>query len=234
MVAMRALVYHGPGPKAWEEVPKPEITADTDAIVRVDATTICGTDLHILKGDVPAVTEGRILGHEAVGTVVETGAAVSSLKAGDRVLVPAITSCGRCANCKAGMAAHCQGAGGIGWIFGHLINGLQAQYARVPFAETSVHVVPDGVSDEQVLFLSDILPTGYEIGVQNGGVKPGDTIAVVGAGPVGLAAMMTASIAGAGRIIAVDLAPSRLKHAESFGATDTVLGGDGAEQQILD
>ena len=142
-------------------------------IVKVDTTTICGTDLHILKGDVPAVTEGRILGHEAVGTVVETGAAVSSLKKGDRVLVPAITSCGRCAPCKAGMAAHCEAVGGIGWIFGHLIDGVQAEYARVPYAETSVHAVPEGVSDEQVLFLADILPTGYEIGVQNGRVEPG-------------------------------------------------------------
>ena len=230
---MKALVFGGPGQRSWDTADDPSIVDPTDAIVQIDTTTICGTDLHILKGDVPAVTEGRILGHEAVGTVVETGAAVSSLKPGDRVLVPAITSCGRCANCKAGMAAHCQGAGGIGWIFGHLINGLQAQYARVPFAETSVHVVPDGVSDEQVLFLSDILPTGYEIGVQNGGVKPGDTIAVVGAGPVGLAAMMTASIAGAARIIAVDLAPSRLRHAKSFGATHTVAGGDGAREAIL-
>jgi alcohol dehydrogenase len=230
---MKALVFGGPGRRSWDTAADPSIVDPTDAIVQIDTTTICGTDLHILKGDVPAVTEGRILGHEAVGTVVETGAAVSSLQNGDRVLVPAITSCGRCANCKAGMAAHCQGAGGIGWIFGHLINGLQAQYARVPFAETSVHVVPDGVSDEQVLFLSDILPTGYEIGVQNGGVKPGDTIAVVGAGPVGLAAMMTASIAGAARIIAVDLAPSRLRHAEDFGATHTVAGGDGAREAIL-
>jgi alcohol dehydrogenase len=230
---MKALVFGGPGVRSWDTADDPSIVEPTDAIVQIDTTTICGTDLHILKGDVPAVTEGRILGHEAVGTVVETGAAVSSLKKGDRVLVPAITSCGRCANCKVGMAAHCQGAGGIGWIFGHLINGLQAQYARVPFAETSVHLVPEGVSDEQVLFLSDILPTGYEIGVQNGGVKPGDTIAVVGSGPVGLAAMMTASIAGAARIIAVDLAPSRLKHAENFGATHTVAGGDGAREAIL-
>jgi alcohol dehydrogenase len=231
---MKALVFGGPGQRSWDTADDPGIVDPTDVIVKIDTTTICGTDLHILKGDVPAVTEGRILGHEAVGTVVETGSAVTSLKSGDRVLVPAITSCGRCAPCKQGMAAHCQGAGGIGWIFGHLINGVQAEYARVPFAETSVHIVPEGVSNEQVLFLSDILPTGYEIGVQNGGVKPGDTIAVVGAGPVGLAAMMTAAIAGAGRIIAVDLAPSRLKHAENFGATDAVLGGEDAERQILE
>jgi len=150
------------------------------------------------------------------------------------VLVPAITSCGRCGPCKAGMAAHCEAVGGIGWIFGHLIDGVQADFARVPYAETSVHVVPEGVSDEQVLFLADILPTGYEIGVQNGGVGPGDTIAVVGAGPVGLAAMMTAQIAGAGRIIAVDREASRLRHAESFGATHTVLAGENAEAEILE
>ena len=231
---MKALVYHGPGQRAWEDVPDPTIQAPTDVIVRIDSSTICGTDLHILKGDVPAVTEGRILGHEAVGTVVETGAAVTSLKQGDRVLVPAITSCGRCGPCKAGMAAHCEAVGGIGWIFGHLIDGVQADYARVPYAETSLHVVPEGVSDEQVLFLADILPTGFEIGVQNGRVGPGDTVAVVGAGPVGLAAMMTAAIAGASRIIAVDLAESRLRHALEFGATHTVLGGEGADERIAE
>ncbi|MGP0052994.1 MAG: zinc-dependent alcohol dehydrogenase family protein [Solirubrobacteraceae bacterium] len=231
---MKALVFGGPGQLSWDTTDDPRIVDPTDVVVKIDLTTICGTDLHILKGDVPAVTEGRILGHEAVGTVVEVGAAVTTLKQGDRVLVPAITSCGRCGPCKRGMAAHCKGVGGIGWIFGHLINGLQAEYARVPFAETSVHVVPEGVSDEQVLFLADILPTGYEIGVQNGGVKPGDAVAVVGAGPVGLATMMTAEIAGASRIIAVDLTPSRLTHAERFGATHTVAGGEDAEQQILD
>jgi alcohol dehydrogenase len=231
---MKALVFGGAGQKAWDNVPDPGIQEPTDVIVKVDTTTICGTDLHILKGDVPTVTEGRILGHEAVGTVVDTGAAVSSLKEGDRVLVPAITSCGRCGPCKAGMAAHCEAVGGIGWIFGHLIDGVQAELARVPYAETSVHAVPEGVSDEQVLFLADILPTGYEIGVQNGNVRPGDTVAVVGAGPVGLAAMMTAAIAGAGRIIAVDLAESRLKHAREFGATHTVVSGDDTDQQISD
>jgi alcohol dehydrogenase len=231
---MKALVFGGPGQRSWDTADDPGIQDPTDVIVKVDTTTICGTDLHILKGDVPAVTEGRILGHEAVGTVVETGAAVSSLKEGDRVLVPAITSCGRCAPCKASMAAHCEAVGGIGWIFGHLIDGVQAEFARVPYAETSVHHVPEGVSDEQVLFLADILPTGYEIGVQNGRVQPGDTIAVVGAGPVGLAAMMTGAIAGAGRIIAVDMAESRLRHARNFGATHTVTGGEDAERQILE
>src|SRR3954454_8063503 len=231
---MKALVFGGPGEKAWDSVPDPGIQEPTDVIVKVDTTTICGTDLHILKGDVPAVTEGRILGHEAVGTIVETGAAVSSLKEGDRVLVPAITSCGRCGPCKAGMAAHCEALGGIGWIFGHLIDGVQAELARVPYAETSVHAVPEGVSDEQVLFLADILPTGFEIGVQNGRVKPGDAVAVVGAGPVGLAAMMTAEIAGAARIVAVDVAESRLNHAREFGATHTVMAGEDAERQIFE
>ena len=229
---MKALIFGGPGQRSWESADDPGISEPTDVIVKVDATTICGTDLHILKGDVPAVTEGRVLGHEAVGTVVETGAAVSGLKKGDRVLVPAITSCGRCGPCKQGMAAHCEAVGGIGWIFGHLIDGVQSEFARVPYAETSVHVVPEGVSDEQVLFLADILPTGYEIGVQNGGVGPGDTVAVVGAGPVGLAAIMTGAIAGASRIIAVDLAESRLKHAEACGATHTVVAGDDAEAKI--
>jgi alcohol dehydrogenase len=231
---MKALVYGGPGERSWDTVDDPRLQEPTDVIVQVDTTTICGTDLHILKGDVPTVAEGRILGHEAVGTIVETGAAISGLEEGDRVLVPAITSCGRCRPCKEGMAAHCEALGGIGWIFGHLINGVQAELARVPYAETSVHVVPEGVSDEQVLFLSDILPTGFEIGVQNGGVKPGDAVAVVGAGPVGLAAMMTAAIAGAGRIIAVDRERSRLAHAERFGATHTVLSGEAAEQEVLD
>jgi alcohol dehydrogenase len=183
---------------------------------------------------VPAVTDGRILGHEAVGTIVATGSAVSGLSEGDRVIVPAITACGRCSYCKRGIPAHCQGTGGIGWIFGHLIDGVQAEYARVPFAETSVHLVPEGVSDDSVLFLTDILPTGYEIGVQNGRVQPGDSVAVVGAGPVGLSAIMTAALSGAGRIIAIDLAPSRLERARDCGATDTIISGENAEEQVRD
>ena len=186
---MKALVYHGPGQKSWDTVEDPAPAEPTDIVVRIDTTTICGTDLHILKGDVPAVVDGRILGHEAVGTVAAVGSAVTSLAEGDRVLVPAITSCGRCVYCKRAMPSHCQAVGGIGWIFGHLIDGTQAEYARVPFAETSVHKVPEGVTDEQVLFLADILPTGYEVGVRNGRVKPGDVVVVVGAGPVGLAAI---------------------------------------------
>jgi threonine dehydrogenase-like Zn-dependent dehydrogenase len=208
---MRALVYHGPATKAWEDVPDPAIQDPTDAIVRIDTTTICGTDLHILKGDVPAVTDGRILGHEAVGTVTELGSAVTGLSVGDKVIIPAITNCGSCGYCTRGMPAHCQQVGGIGWIFGHLINGLQAEYARVPFAGSSLVKVPAGMSDEQVLFLTDILPTGYEIGVLNGDVKDGDAVAVIGVGPVGLAAVMTARMKGASKIIAVDRDEFRLR-----------------------
>src|SRR5882757_10966539 len=215
---MKALVYHGPGQKSWDDVPDPTVTDPTDIVVRVDTSTICGTDLHILKGDVPTVEQGRLLGHEAVGTVVASGAAVTSLTEGDRVIIPAITSCGRCANCKRSMPSHCLAVGGVGWIFGHLIDGLQAEYARVPFAETSVHKVPEGVTDTQVLFLTDILPTGYEVGVRNGRVKPGDVVVVVGAGPVGLAAIQTASLAGAAKIIALEPTDTRREYSLRFGA----------------
>src|SRR5689334_6720070 len=174
---MKALVYGGPQQKSWTEVPDPEITDPRDAIIQVDTVTICGTDLHILKGDVPTVTPGRILGHEAVGTVVEVGSAVTTFAPGDHVLVSCISSCGRCRFCKEGHPGLC--AGGGGWILGHLIDGLQAEFARVPFADTSMYKVPAGLTDEQVLFLADILPTGFEVGVLNGGVRPGDTVAIV-------------------------------------------------------
>lgn len=224
---MKALVYHGPNNKAWEDVPDPTLIDSTDVIVRVDTTTICGTDLHILKGDVPAVTPGRVLGHEAVGTIVEVGSAVKNYRVDDRVIVSCITSCGVCSYCRQGLPSHCQTVGGIGWIFGHLIDGTQAEYVRVPFADTSLYKVPEGVSDEQAVFISDILPTGYEIGVRDGGVKPGDVVAVVGAGPVGLAAIMTANLGGASQIIAIDLDQNRLDAAvREFGATDAINSGD--------
>jgi len=220
---MKALVYHGPGQKSWDTVPDPTIKFPTDAIVRIDSATICGTDLHILKGDVPAVKPGTILGHEAVGTVVETGASVTNFQIGDKVLVSCITSCGKCRFCKEGRYGQCSGGGG--WIFGHLINGLQAEYARVPFADNSLYKVPSGMTDEQVLFLSDILPTSFEVGVLNGGVKPGDTVAIVGAGPIGLAAVMTAKLYTPGRIVVIDLADARLKKAKEFGADVTINNG---------
>jgi alcohol dehydrogenase len=229
---MKALVYGGSGQRAWESVPDPAILEPTDAIVRIDSATICGTDLHILEGDVPETTPGTILGHEAVGTVVEVGAAVTTIVPGDRVLVSCITSCGRCRFCKEGHSGLCTGGGG--WIFGHLIDGLQAEYARVPFADTSVYAVPDGLSDEQVLFLADILPTAYEVGVLNGRVEPGDTVAIVGAGPIGLAAIMTARLHSPGRIVAIDLAASRLEKALEFGA-DVAIDNDAedAVSQVL-
>ncbi len=213
---MKALVYHGPGKKAWEEVPMPKIVADTDAIVRVDAVTICGTDLHILKGDVPEVTDGRILGHEAVGTVDQVGPGVKNLKPGDRVLVSCITACGACRFCREARYGQCLGGGG--WILGHLIDGTQAEYVRVPFADTSTYPVPAGVPDEQVLMVADILPTSYEVGVLNGHVRPGDVVAVVGAGPIGLAAIMGARLFSPSHVVAIDLAPTRLEAAKTFGA----------------
>jgi alcohol dehydrogenase len=214
---MQALVYHGPGRKQWESKPDPGLERPTDAIVRIETATICGTDLHILKGDVPSCEEGRTLGHEAVGTVVETGNAVENVRPGDRVLVSCISACGRCRYCREGMYGQCQSGGG--WILGHLVDGTQAELARIPFADNSLYPVPEGLDDEQVLFLSDILPTGYEVGVRNGGVRPGDVVAVVGAGPVGLAAMMTARLYGPSTIVAIDQADSRLdKATSSFGA----------------
>src|ERR1700693_5386676 len=180
---MKALVYSGPGRKAWEEVATPTIQEDTDAIVRVDCTTICGTDLHILKGDVPEVTAGRVLGHEAVGTVEAVGSAVTNIEPGDRVLVSCVSACGRCGYCREGRFGQCLGGGG--WILGHLIDGTQAEYVRVPFADTSTYKLPDSVSDEAALLLADILPTAYEVGVCNGAVHPGDSVVIVGAGPIG-------------------------------------------------
>ena len=217
---MKALVYHGPNQKAWEDVAKPTILADTDAIVRVDAVTICGTDLHILKGDVPAVTDGRILGHEAVGTVDEVGSGVKNLKPGDKVLVSCITACGSCRFCREGRYGQCLGGGG--WILGHKIDGTQAEYVRVPFADNSTYPAPAGVSDEELLMLADILPTGYEIGVLNGGIRPGDVVAVVGAGPIGLSAIMGARLFSPSHIIAIDKADTRLEAAQQFGADITV------------
>jgi alcohol dehydrogenase len=213
---MRAVVYHGPGQKAWEEVPDPEIIDDGDIIVRVDAATICGTDLHILKGDVPAVRNGRILGHEAVGTIEEVGDGVQTLTEGDRVLVSCISACGTCRFCREGRYGQCLGTGG--WILGHKINGTQADYVRVPFADTSTYRVPAGVSDEEILMLADILPTGYEVGVLNGNVRPGDLVAIVGAGPVGLAAIAGAQLFSPGHIVAIDLSDARLDAAKRIGA----------------
>ncbi len=217
---MKALVYHGPGRKAWEDVPTAAVVADTDAVVRVDVTTICGTDLHILSGDVPAVTDGRILGHEAVGTVESVGSAVRRVAVGDRVLVSCVTSCGSCLFCRQARFGQCLGGGG--WILGNTIDGTQAEYVRVPFADNSTYPVPAGVSDEELLMLADILPTGYEVGAVNGRVQPGDVVAVVGSGPVGLSAILCAGLFSPSLIVAIDQADGRLEGAKRFGADVTV------------
>jgi alcohol dehydrogenase len=225
---MKALVYGGPGLKEWKEVSNPTILKPTDAIIKVETTTICGTDLHILKGDVPAVTPGRILGHEGVGTITELGSSVTNFKVGDRVIISCIKSCGACANCKQGLYSHClgdEGVSGLGWVLGHLIDGTQAEFVRIPYADNSLHLMPTGVTDTEAVMLSDILPTGFEMGIQYGAVKPGDVVAVIGTGPVGLAAIATASLYGAARVISIDLDLNRLEKSREFGATDTVVSG---------
>ncbi len=217
---MKALVYEGPGEKSWRDMPDPVVRDDTDAVVRVDATTICGTDLHILRGDVPETTAGTILGHEAVGTIVDVGSGVKARKVGDRVLVSCISACGRCRFCREGRYGQCLGGGG--WILGHTIDGTQAELVRVPFADTSTYPVPDGVPDEEVLMLADILPTSYEVGVRNGAIQPGDVVAVVGAGPIGLSAITGARLMSPSHIVAIDQADSRLEAAKHFGADTTI------------
>ncbi len=221
---MKALVYHGPGRHAWEDVPTPSLVDDGDAIVRIDAVTICGTDLHILKGDVATCEPGRVLGHEAVGTVLEVGSGVRLRSPGDRVLLSCISSCGTCRYCREGVYGQCLGGGG--WILGHRIDGVQAEVARVPFADTSTYALPVGVSDEDALLLADILPTGFEVGVRNGKVQPGDTVVIVGAGPVGLASIISARLFSPSHIIAVDTAPARLDAAKQLGADIVIASTD--------
>jgi alcohol dehydrogenase len=217
---MRAMVYRGPGDRKFTEVPDPEITDDADVIVRVDSTTICGVDLHILAGDVPTVRPGRILGHEAVGTVEDVGGAVHTMSPGDRVLVSCISVCGACRYCREGHFGQCRGGGG--WVLGHTFDGTQAEFVRVPFADMSTYRLPAGVSDEDALMLADILPTGYEVGVLKAGISPGDVVAVVGTGPVGLAAIMAARLFSPSHVIAIDHAEMRLDAAKQFGADITV------------
>jgi alcohol dehydrogenase len=221
--AMKAMVYHGDGKASWDDVPDAVLVDPTDAVVRVDAVTTCGTDLHILRGHVPTVDRGRILGHEAVGTVTAIGSGVRQLAVGDRVLISCISSCGSCRYCRRTSYGQCSGGGG--WILGNRIDGTQAEFVRVPFADNSTHRVPDGVSDENMITLADLLPTGYEVGAINGRVRPADTVVVVGAGPIGLAAIMTSQLFSPSRIVAIDLADSRLDAARKFGA-DIVINPD--------
>src|SRR5471032_857895 len=226
---MKALVYLGPAKKALQERPKPEIQAAGDAIVKVTKTTICGTDLHILKGDVPTCVPGTILGHEGVGIVDSVGAGVTSFHPGDRVLISCISSCGKCEYCRRGMYSHCTTGG---WILGNEIDGTQAEYVRIPHADTSLYPIPAGADEEALVMLSDILPTGFECGVLNGKIQPGNNVAIVGAGPIGLAALLTAQLYSPAQIIMVDLDDNRLAVGKQFGATDSVnsTGGDAAAQ----
>jgi alcohol dehydrogenase len=214
---MKALVYHGPGARSYEEKPMPSLKAATDAIVRITKTTICGTDLNIMKGELPTVTDGRILGHEGVGVIEQVGISVANFGVGNHVLISCISSCGRCENCKKGMYSHCKNGGG--WILGNLIDGTQAEYVRIPFADHSLHLIPEGADEEAFVMLSDVLPTGFECGVLDGQIKPGDTVAILGAGPVGLAALLTAQFYSPAGIIVVDNDDNRLEAAKKFGAT---------------
>ena len=216
---MKALVYHGPGKKSWEEKPKPALLEPTDAIVKILKTTICGTDLHIMKGDLPSVADGRIIGHEGVGVIDEIGSAVSAFKKGDHVLISCITACGKCEYCKKEMYSHCEKGG---WILGNIVDGTQAEYVRIPYADNSLYPIPAGADEEALVMLSDILPTGFECGVLSGQVKPGDTIAIVGAGPIGLAALLTSQFYTPAEIILIDQDENRLNVAKSFGATHTI------------
>jgi alcohol dehydrogenase len=221
---MKALVYLGPVKKALEERPKPEITAPTDAIVKITKTTICGTDLHILKGDVPSCQPGRILGHEGVGIVDKAGSAVTAFRPGDRVLISCISACGKCLYCRKLMYSHCTTGG---WILGNSIDGTQAEFVRIPYADTSLYRIPEGADEEALVMLSDILPTGFECGVLNGKVQPGNFVAIVGAGPIGLAALLTAQFYSPAEIIMIDLDDNRLEVAKRFGATAAINSADG-------
>ena len=225
---MKALVYHGPGKCAWEDKPRPAIQDAGDAIVRITTSTICGTDLHILKGDLPAVTDGRILGHEGIGIVEEVGAGVSEFKRETRSSSPASRPACKCDFCKRGMYSHCRRGG---WILGNTIDGTQAEYVRIPHADTSLYTFPAGADEEAMVMLSDILPTGFECGVLNGQVKPGDTVAIVGAGPVGLAALLTAQFYSPAAIFMIDLDDKRLAVAKQFGATTLINSADGKAAQ---
>jgi alcohol dehydrogenase len=227
---MHALVYDGPGKRTWEERPTPTVQEPTDAIVRITTSTICGTDLHILKGDVPSVTPGRILGHEGVGVVEEVGAAVSAFKQGDRVLISCITSCGKCDYCKKRMYSHCRNGG---WILGNRIDGTQAELVRIPYADTSLYRVPEGIDEEALVMLSDILPTGFECGVLNGQIAPGETMAIVGAGPIGLSVLLTAQFYSPAAIYMIDVDDNRLAAATRLGATAVINDSEGQAIQCV-
>lgn len=229
---MKALVYQGPGKKELIERPKPTLQQASDAIVKISKTTICGTDLHILKGDVPTCTPGRIIGHEGVGIIDEVGSAVTTLKKGDAVLISCISSCGICRQCRKGMYSHCLTGG---WVLGHTIDGTQAEYVRIPHADTSLYKIPSQMADEALVMLSDIFPTGFECGVLNGKIQPGQTVAIVGAGPIGLATLLTAQLYSPAEIILIDVDDHRLNVASQLGATQVINSQtNNAVQRVMD
>lgn len=227
---MKALVYRGPGKMGLEDRPKPELLSPNDAIVKLVKTTICGTDLHILKGHVPSCEPGRTLGHEGVGVVEQVGTAVTAFRPGDRVVVSCISACGRCGYCSKRMYSHCTTGG---WILGNTIDGTQAEWVRVPHADTSLYAVPEGADDEAMVLLSDILPTGFECGVLNGRVEPGSAVAIVGAGPIGLAALLTSQLYSPSQVIMIDIDDSRLERAKGLGATAVVNSTDGKAAEAV-
>lgn len=227
---MKAIVYQGAGKPQFNEVDRPKLLKPTDVIVKMTTTTICGTDLHILKGDLPYMDKGRILGHEGCGIIDEVGSAVNNFKKGDKVIISAVTSCASCNNCKKGLYAHCENGGG--WILGHHIDGTQAEYVRIPYADNSLHHLPNKINEEAAAMLSDILPTGYEIGVLKGNVKPGSTVAIVGAGPIGFASLLTAQFYSPSAIIMIDLDDDRLALSKQFGATHTINAKEDIKARI--
>ena len=216
---MRATVFHGPGDIRVEEVQRPH-AGPGDAVIRITTTTICGTDVHIVKGEYP-VRPGLILGHEPVGVIEELGPGVTGYEIGQRVLVGAITPCGQCRACLSGNGSQCGHGGGYeaigGWRFGNTIDGAQAEYLLVPSAQANLTLIPDGVSDEQVVLLSDIASTGFN-GAESGNVRIGDVVVVFALGPIGLCAVAGAKLMGAALIVGVDSDPVRLEMAKRMGA----------------
>ncbi|KAJ6581392.1 chaperonin 10-like protein [Mycena capillaripes] len=230
MATMKALVFAGKGQPVLQDRPRPKILASTDAVVKMAKTTICGTDLHILKGDVATCDTGRILGHEGTGVVESVGDSVKGFKAGDRVIISCITSCSSCEFCRRGMPSHCADGG---WILGNVIDGTQAEYVRIPHADPSLHHMVKGASEEDQVMCSDVLPTGFECGVLNGRVQPGSSVAIVGGGPVGLGALLTAQLYSPYSLIMIDLDPNRLEAAKSLGATHCIVSGPDTVKEVM-
>ncbi|MDB5366636.1 MAG: Threonine dehydrogenase [Rhodospirillales bacterium] len=224
---MKAVVFHAIGDIRLEDVPEPELQKPTDAIVRLTASAICGTDLHMIRGTFPGMVDGTVLGHEGVGIVEAIGDDVRNLTVGDRVLIPSTIACGTCSYCRAGYTAQCDNANPHGKTAGTAFfggpepsgpfNGLQAEKALVPFAHVNLVKLPDEVSDDEAILLSDIFPTGW-FGAENAEINEGDTVAVFGCGPVGLFAILSAKLLGATRVLAVDCLPDRLAKARELGA----------------